>query len=123
VIPKISTDEGRMISTKPVPLNAPFSIRDNIDSDSKIIEESDLQPEKQLSHTLTGTYKISDSSRPQNLHISSPILAIASVNATTTFLLFTFAHFNDSYLALFSIPRPHSLPIRHLHMSVRSQDL
>jgi hypothetical protein len=76
-----------MISTKSVPLTAPFSIRDNIDSDSKIKEESDLQPEKQLSHKITEPYKISGISRPHNLPISSPILAIASVKTTTTSLL------------------------------------
>jgi hypothetical protein len=37
-----------MISTKPVLINAQFSIRDNLDPDSNVIEESDLQSEKQL---------------------------------------------------------------------------
>jgi hypothetical protein len=41
--PKISTDEGRMISIKPVLKNAVFSIRDNLDPDSNVTEESDLQ--------------------------------------------------------------------------------
>jgi hypothetical protein len=40
--PKTSTDAGRMISTKPVLLNADFSIWDNLDSDSNVTEESDL---------------------------------------------------------------------------------
>jgi hypothetical protein len=31
-------DEGRMISTKTVPMNASFPIRDNLDPDSKITE-------------------------------------------------------------------------------------
>jgi hypothetical protein len=35
-----------MISTKPVPKNAPLSIRDNLDRDSNGIEESDLRQEK-----------------------------------------------------------------------------
>jgi hypothetical protein len=29
--PRTSTDPGRMISTKPVPMNAHFSIRDSLD--------------------------------------------------------------------------------------------
>jgi hypothetical protein len=37
-----STNEGRVISIKPVPMNASFSSRDNIDPDSNITEESDL---------------------------------------------------------------------------------
>jgi hypothetical protein len=37
---------GRIIATKPVPQNALFPIRDNLDLDSNITEESDLQPEK-----------------------------------------------------------------------------
>ena len=36
-----SSDEGRMISTKPVLLNAAFPICDNLDSDSNLTEESD----------------------------------------------------------------------------------
>jgi hypothetical protein len=36
-----------MISTRPVPLNAYPSIRDNFDPDSKVIEESDPHPAKQ----------------------------------------------------------------------------
>jgi hypothetical protein len=40
---KISTDEGRRISIKPVPLNAISSIRDNRDPDSNRTEESDPQ--------------------------------------------------------------------------------
>jgi hypothetical protein len=44
--PKISTDEGIMISIKTVPENAALSIRDNLDPDSNVTEESDLQLEK-----------------------------------------------------------------------------
>jgi hypothetical protein len=43
---KKSTDEGRMISIKPVRMNASPSIRDNLGPDSNVIEESDLQSEK-----------------------------------------------------------------------------
>jgi hypothetical protein len=39
--PKSSTDAGRMISIKPVPLNGHPSIRDNLDPDSNTTEESD----------------------------------------------------------------------------------
>jgi hypothetical protein len=35
-----------MISTKPVPLNVPFSIRDNFEADSNVTEESDSQLRK-----------------------------------------------------------------------------
>jgi hypothetical protein len=45
-ISKTSTDEGIMISIKPVPKNAHFSIRDNLDSDSNRTEKSDLHSEK-----------------------------------------------------------------------------
>jgi hypothetical protein len=38
-----------MISTKPVSLNAHLSIRDNLDPDSNLTEESDLHLEKHLS--------------------------------------------------------------------------
>jgi hypothetical protein len=38
-----------MISTKQVFWNAHFSIRDNLDSDSNVTEESDLHSEKQHS--------------------------------------------------------------------------
>jgi hypothetical protein len=41
--PKNSTDAGRMISIKPVSENARLSIRDNIDPDSNLTEESDRQ--------------------------------------------------------------------------------
>jgi hypothetical protein len=36
-----------MISTKPVSANTPSSIRNNLDPDSNLIEESDLHQEKQ----------------------------------------------------------------------------
>jgi hypothetical protein len=39
--PKTSTDEGTMISIIPVKPNASLSIRDNIDPDSNVTEESD----------------------------------------------------------------------------------
>jgi hypothetical protein len=38
-----------MISTKRVIKNACFSIRDNLDPDSNVTEESDVQSEKQFS--------------------------------------------------------------------------
>jgi hypothetical protein len=44
--PKISIDEGRMISIKPVSKNVHPSIRDTLDHDSNVTEESDLHPEK-----------------------------------------------------------------------------
>jgi hypothetical protein len=50
--PKTSTDEGIIISTKPVPINARFSIHDNIDPDSLRTEESDPHKEK---HSLLKT--------------------------------------------------------------------
>jgi hypothetical protein len=40
--PKTSTDRGRMISIKPVPWNAHFSIPDNFDLDSNATAENDL---------------------------------------------------------------------------------
>jgi hypothetical protein len=43
-----STDTGTMISIKPVPLNACFSTRDNVDSDSNLTKESDLQSQKRF---------------------------------------------------------------------------
>jgi hypothetical protein len=42
-VSKNSTDEGRMISIKPVPRNAFFPIRDNLGPDSNGTEESDLR--------------------------------------------------------------------------------
>jgi hypothetical protein len=53
--PKTSTDEGRIISTKPVRKNAFFSIRDNFDSDSNIMEESNVQSAKP--HSLNTSTK------------------------------------------------------------------
>jgi hypothetical protein len=38
-----------MISNKSVLMNAPVSIRDNLDPDSNVTEESDLHQEKHLS--------------------------------------------------------------------------
>jgi hypothetical protein len=46
---KTSTDEGRMISTKPVVKKASFLIRDNLDPDSNVTEESDPHLEKHAS--------------------------------------------------------------------------
>jgi hypothetical protein len=40
--PRNATDEGRMISTKPVLMNASFSIRNNFDPDSNVIERKKL---------------------------------------------------------------------------------
>jgi hypothetical protein len=45
---KTSTDAGGRISTNSVSLNAYPSIRDNIDHDSNVTEESDLHFEKHL---------------------------------------------------------------------------
>jgi hypothetical protein len=45
----ISTDAGRIISTKPVSLNAWLSIRDNLVPDSNVTKKSDLHQEKQFS--------------------------------------------------------------------------
>jgi hypothetical protein len=44
--PKISTHAGIMISIKPVSSNAFSSVRDNLDPDSNLTEESDLHLEK-----------------------------------------------------------------------------
>jgi hypothetical protein len=44
--PKTSTDEGTIISIKPIPKNAYFSISDNFEPDSNRIVEIDLQQEK-----------------------------------------------------------------------------
>jgi hypothetical protein len=38
---KTLTDAGRMMSTKPLPLNASFSNRDNLDPDLDLTEKSD----------------------------------------------------------------------------------
>jgi hypothetical protein len=46
--PKTSTDARRMILTKTVSLNAYPSIRDNLDHDSNVTDESDLHKEKHL---------------------------------------------------------------------------
>jgi hypothetical protein len=43
------TDEGIMISTKPVRLKISFSIHDNIDPDSNVTEENDRHKEKRPS--------------------------------------------------------------------------
>jgi hypothetical protein len=40
-----STHEGRIISTKSVLLNAPDSIRENLDPDSNVVDELVLQSE------------------------------------------------------------------------------
>jgi hypothetical protein len=57
-----STDAGTIMPTKPVALNAHFSIRDNIEPDSNVIEESDLHSEKQLSpKTSTGERRMTSS--------------------------------------------------------------
>jgi hypothetical protein len=42
-----------MISINPVPANAHFSIRDNIDPDSNVTEESDMHQEKHPSPTTS----------------------------------------------------------------------
>jgi hypothetical protein len=45
MLPKTSTDAGRIISIKPVFANAFGSICDNLEPDSNVIEESDLHQE------------------------------------------------------------------------------
>jgi hypothetical protein len=50
--PKISTGEGRMISTKPVPRNPSVSIGDNLDPDSNLTEDSELKTEKHSAPTF-----------------------------------------------------------------------
>jgi hypothetical protein len=47
--PETSTDEGRMILTKPLLKNSSSSIRDNLAPDSNVSEESDLHSEKHFS--------------------------------------------------------------------------
>jgi hypothetical protein len=49
LLPMTSTDEGTMISTKPVIENTARAIRDNLDPDSNVIEESDLHSRKKHS--------------------------------------------------------------------------
>jgi hypothetical protein len=46
--PRLQTDEGRMISTKPVRMNEEPSIRDNLNPDSNVTEQSDRHSEKHL---------------------------------------------------------------------------
>jgi hypothetical protein len=73
-LPKISTDEGRMISIKSVLKNDSFSIRDNLDPDSNGTEESDLQEEKHLSrqNSTDNGRMISIKPVPPNAHFSVP---------------------------------------------------
>jgi hypothetical protein len=51
--PKTSTDAGRMISTKRLPMNASFSIRDNLDRGSNVTERSDLHSGKHFSRKIS----------------------------------------------------------------------
>jgi hypothetical protein len=48
---KFSNDAGRMISTKPVPLNASDSIRDTLNPDSNVTDESDPHSKRKSSHS------------------------------------------------------------------------
>jgi hypothetical protein len=48
-----STDEGITISSNPVPANAPFSIRDNFDSDSIVTDESNPHSKKHSSPKIS----------------------------------------------------------------------
>jgi hypothetical protein len=50
--PKISTGEGRMISTKPVSRHPSVSIGDNLDFDSNLTENSEVQTEKHPAPTF-----------------------------------------------------------------------
>jgi hypothetical protein len=61
-----------MISIKPVPQNAHSSIRDNLDPDSNVTKESEMQSEKHLS-SKTSTDEgrmISTKPVPQNAHFA-----------------------------------------------------
>jgi hypothetical protein len=66
-----STDAGMTISTKPVRLNAPTSIRENLDPDSNVPEESDLHTEKHYSPKTSTDAGIIISTKavPRNAHI------------------------------------------------------
>jgi hypothetical protein len=53
-----------MISNKIVPMNAYFSIRDNLDPDSNVTEESDLHSEKHPSPKISTDEGIMISIKP-----------------------------------------------------------
>jgi hypothetical protein len=57
-----------MISTKPIPQNAHGPIRDNLDLDSNVTEQSDPHPEKHLSPktSIDAGKMISTKPLPQN---------------------------------------------------------
>jgi hypothetical protein len=62
-----------MISTRTVPTNAKLLIRDNLDPDSNVTEESDLHPEKQFSPNTPTDAGITISSRPISLNANPQI--------------------------------------------------
>jgi hypothetical protein len=62
--PKISTDDGITIHANPLPENAFASIRTNFDRDSNVIDESDVQEEKQRSPSVSTDDGITRSVNP-----------------------------------------------------------
>jgi hypothetical protein len=66
--PKISTDAGRITSTKAVPQNASLSIRDNLDRDLNVTDESDSHSEKHISpkNSTDAGITISTKQAPRN---------------------------------------------------------
>jgi sucrose-6-phosphate hydrolase SacC (GH32 family) len=73
ISPKTATDEGRIISTKPVLKNANFSIRDNFDPDSIITDESNLHSQQHISHKTSTDAGIIISTKPVRLNASFSI--------------------------------------------------
>jgi hypothetical protein len=62
-----------MISTKPVSRNASASIRDNLDPDSNVTEESDLHSEKQSAPKFSTDEEIIISTKPVSRNASCSI--------------------------------------------------
>jgi hypothetical protein len=69
---KTSTDEGTIISTKPVSMNAFFSIRDNIDTDSNQTEESDPHSRTRRPSKTSTDAGIIISTKPVALNVDPP---------------------------------------------------
>jgi hypothetical protein len=102
---KTSTDAGRMISTNPIVANVHTSIRDNLDPDSNLTEESYLHSEKQPSPK---TISIALSPRTNCLSVSIPRIHYFSVLLPRT-----------SYLSI-SIPRTNYLSVSLSRMNCLS---
>jgi hypothetical protein len=74
---KTSTDEGIIISIKPVPTNAILSIRDNIDPDSNVTEESNWHPPKHPSSNTSTDEGRMISIKPVRLNANFSIVTIS----------------------------------------------